>query len=485
MSRGGPVQVLGRYALHGEIASGGMGTVHWGRLLGPVGFSRVVAIKRLHPQYAKDPDFSAMFLDEARVSARVQHPNVVGTLDVVALEDELFIVMEYVEGESLARLLGAHEERGELIPPRIVGSIVTHLLYGLHAAHEAKSESGDPLGIIHRDVSPQNVLVGVDGAARILDFGVAKAAGRLRTTRDGELKGKLGYMPVEQITGRPVDRRVDVYAASVVLWESLTGRRMLDGDTDTVVFYQAMSTTPPAPSTLVPSIPPEVDAVVMKGLARDPESRWQTAFDMAVALEETLGCDSPRRVGALVRHVAADDLREKAARVHAIESGTENLQGRLGRADESAPALENSSPLRTANVPSGLPATRTLALVGTLVLGGLIGLLLVWRATTPAAPAGVALDPTSNLGESVSIDPAASGAPAAPGVGSSAAVASSAPPSDPRELLPTTAATLLRRGPVSPPSSRAKPPPKPDSPKGCSPPYYFEGGVQKFKAECL
>src|SRR5262245_51026591 len=172
------MSVIGRYALHGELASGGMATVHLGRLLGPVGFSRTVAIKRLHAQYAQDPEFVSMFLDEARLAARIRHPNVVPTLDVVATSGELFLVMEYVPGESLSRLARAARDRMERMPPRIVSAIMSGVLHGLHAAHEAKSERGEPLGIVHRDVSPQNVLVGTDGVARVLDFGVAKAAGR-------------------------------------------------------------------------------------------------------------------------------------------------------------------------------------------------------------------------------------------------------------------------------------------------------------------
>jgi len=196
------VRVVGRYALYAEIAAGGMATVHFGRLLGPVGFSRTVAIKRLHPQFAKDPEFVSMFLDEARLAARIRHPNVVPTLDVVATQGELFLVMDYVQGESLSRLIRAARERGHRIPPRIVSSILTGALHGLHAAHEAKNERGEPLNIVHRDISPQNVLVGSDGVPRVLDFGVAKAAGRVQTTREGQLKGKLAYMAPEQIGGQ-------------------------------------------------------------------------------------------------------------------------------------------------------------------------------------------------------------------------------------------------------------------------------------------
>ena len=154
------VRVVGRYALYNAIAAGGMATVHLGRLLGPVGFSRTVAIKRLHAQFASDPEFVSMFLDEARLAARIRHPNVVPTLDVVATGGELFLVMEYVPGESIARLARTLRENHEALPTRILSAIMAGVLHGLHAAHEAKDERGVPLGIVHRDMSPQNVLVG-------------------------------------------------------------------------------------------------------------------------------------------------------------------------------------------------------------------------------------------------------------------------------------------------------------------------------------
>src|SRR5688572_18113877 len=180
-----------------EIAAGGMATVHLGRLLGSAGFARTVAIKRLHPALAKDEDFVTMLLDEARLASRIRHPHVVPTLDVIAENDEVLLVMEYVQGESLSRLMRA--VRPAPVPLPIAIAVGIQMLHGLHAAHEAKTEQGQNLHLVHRDVSPQNVLVGIDGIARVLDFGVAKAAHRAQTTREGQIKGKLSYMAPEQL----------------------------------------------------------------------------------------------------------------------------------------------------------------------------------------------------------------------------------------------------------------------------------------------
>ncbi len=176
-------RVFDRYRIGEAIASGGMATVHLGRLVGPAGFSRTVAIKRLHAYLAAEsPEFVERFVDEARIASRVRHANVVPTLDVIAKDEELLLVLDYVHGESLARVRKMALELGERIPPRIASAIVVGVLRGLHAAHEATSTRGTPLDIVHRDVSPQNVLVGVDGVARVLDFGIAKAAGRVHET---------------------------------------------------------------------------------------------------------------------------------------------------------------------------------------------------------------------------------------------------------------------------------------------------------------
>jgi serine/threonine protein kinase len=313
---------LGRYALYGEIAAGGMATVHLARLLGPVGFARTVAIKRLHPHLAKDPDFVAMFLEEARLAARVRHPNVVATLDVVSDDGELFLVMEYVAGESLSRLVRKARQRGERVPPRYAIGIVSGALEGLHSAHDAKSEKGQPLGLVHRDVSPQNVHVGVDGVPRLLDFGIAKATNRVQETRTDQIKGKVAYMSPEQLAKGAIDRRADVYSAAVVLWETLTGERLFKADDVPSLVYAIINEQVRLPSEIVPDLPPGLDAVVMKGLEREAENRWSSAREMAAALEKVLQPAPAREIGEWVHSIAGDALDWRQELVHRIESET-------------------------------------------------------------------------------------------------------------------------------------------------------------------
>jgi serine/threonine protein kinase len=311
---------VGRYTVHGELASGGMATVHIGRMGGAGGFAKLVAIKRMHPQFAKDPDFLAMFLDEARLATRIRHPNVVQPLDVIVERGEVLLVMEYIHGEALSRINRGLRARNERIPLRIAVAIMSGVLHGLHAAHEAKSEKGEALGIVHRDVSPQNVIVGVDGVARVLDFGIAKAADQVHLTREGELKGKLIYMAPEQLLGEPLTRRTDIFSAAVVLWECFAGQRLFESDSQTALLARARMQKVDPPSEFAPEISPALDAIVLKGLALRQEDRWATARDMAFALEEAVPPATHAQVGAWVEQVAAKALAERQARIHDIES---------------------------------------------------------------------------------------------------------------------------------------------------------------------
>jgi DNA-directed RNA polymerase specialized sigma24 family protein len=302
-----------------------MATVHYGRLLGSAGFSRTVAIKRLHARLAKDPDFVSMFLDEARLASRIRHPNVVPTLDVAALEGELLLVMDYVPGEPLSRLLRAARKQKRPVPLDVVSAMLCSTLHGLHAAHEATSEGGDPLHLVHRDVSPQNLLVGADGVARVIDFGVAKAAGRVSQTREGEIKGKLAYMAPEQLCGDPVDRKTDVFAAGTVLWETLTLERLFHGDAEATIVNNVLDLTIEPPSARAPGLPKALDDLTLRALDRDPDKRFESARSMALALEAAIPMASPTRVTEWVEGLVGDTLAQRAGVVAQIESDTEGL----------------------------------------------------------------------------------------------------------------------------------------------------------------
>jgi eukaryotic-like serine/threonine-protein kinase len=409
----GMARIVGRYAIFDEIASGGMATVYLGRLMGSGGFSRTIAIKRLHPQFAKDPEFVTMFLDEARLAARIRHPNVVPTLDVVASKGEVFLVMEYVQGESLSRLARALKARGERVPIPILLRIMSDALQGLHAAHEARDERGVPLDIVHRDMTPQNILVGVDGVGRLLDFGVAKAAGRAHTTREGQIKGKLGYMAPEQLTGTGVTRQTDVYAAAVVLWEMLAGQRLFAGGSEVDVIAKLLRRDIQPPSHFASGIPASLDDVVMRGLAPSVADRFATARDVCVALA-TCGVQEAggMAVGEWVEGLASDALADRSAKIVAIETHSEAdarpsvdptlpPRGHSEAAATLAPPRLALSPNAHPSEPASAMLTATMATSAlrsnvrrriwgagaalvVLVVGGLVVVVSAMRGGTPA-----------------------------------------------------------------------------------------------------
>ena len=315
-------RVLGRYELLTEIASGGMASVFLGRARGVAGFERVVAVKVCHPHLRVDEEFAEMFLDEARLAAKIHHPNVVSTLDVGDDDGRLYLVMEYIEGDRLSGLIKAAGKKGRRIPPAIAARIFIDLLSGLHAAHELADNDGSELSVVHRDVSPQNVLVGVDGVARITDFGIAKTEARVTVTSLKQIKGKLAYMAPEQLDGVEVNRRTDLYAAGVVLWETLTGKRLFRGDTDVETAQQVIKGEVRRPSEIVRDLDPAFDAVVMKAIERDPALRFATAAEFAEALEELpLKLANARAVSAMVQELQGEALMARRDLVRRIGEG--------------------------------------------------------------------------------------------------------------------------------------------------------------------
>lgn len=304
--------------MFGEIASGGMATVHLGCVLRGPERGRPIALKRLRSHYLQDREFLTMFLDEARIVARIRHPNVVATSEVVQSGDGMFLVMEYVLGESLSKLLRSARTRRELPPPPIAARVVHDMLMGLHGAHETRGEDGGMLDVVHRDVSPQNVMVGTDGLSRVLDFGVAKAAGRAQVTREGQIKGKLAYMAPEQVRGK-VDRRADVFAAAVVLWETLTTRRLHEGIKDYEMVSRVVQGKLSRPSQYAPDVTPELDAIVMRGLAAHPDRRHASAAELARDLVGHVQLASAEEVATWCEVLAREALEERAGIVAAMQ----------------------------------------------------------------------------------------------------------------------------------------------------------------------
>jgi len=314
-----PSHVVGRYALYGRLAAGGMATVHLGRVLEADGTTRTVAVKRLHPQFCKDPEFVAMFIDEARLAARIKHRNVVETVDILTMGQELLLVMEYIRGECFSKLLRAARRKNLEPSIGVVGTIASGLLHGLHAAHEARDENGEFLNVVHRDISPQNVMIDVDGMVKVLDFGVAKASARIQITRDGQMKGKLSYMSPEQLQGLPVDRRADVFACGVVLWEALTRRRLFVGEDASEVLRKILRDEVPPPSQWMAGLSPEIDSVVLRALSKDPEQRYQTAEELALDVEKVIDLAPPSEVGAWLDSVAGEILGKRERLLQEIE----------------------------------------------------------------------------------------------------------------------------------------------------------------------
>ncbi len=323
-------RAIGRYYLHDPIGAGGMGTVHLGWMIDA---SRVVAIKGLRAELVQDADCVALFSDEARVALRVVHRNVVRALEVVQTDEQSFLVMEYVRGAALSQLVRCASSRGESVPPAIAAGIAVGMLAGLHATHEASDERGAPLNLVHRDVSPQNVMVGTDGTSRVVDFGVAEAAGSLRAARPGALKGKIHYMAPEQLNyDGTVSRRTDIYAAAVVLWETLCGRRLFDDQLRGSAAPAASGVQRacvdafvrrygqiPAPSTLVTGVSRALDEVVLRGLDPAPTKRFATAEEMALAIEASGRVASEQEIGGWVQSLGEPELAARELLVEEVE----------------------------------------------------------------------------------------------------------------------------------------------------------------------
>lgn len=279
---------FGQYKLIEKIATGGMAEVWKARMHGLEGFEKIVAIKKILPHLSDNEEFIEMFVDEAKLAAQLNHNNIIHIYDLGKLEESWFIAMEYIDGYDLKSILKMARERVHPLPVPLALFVASKICWALDYAHRKKGFDNEKLGLVHRDVSPQNVLISSEGDIKLCDFGIAKAATKASHTQAGVLKGKLQYMSPEQAWGRPIDHRSDLFATAVVLFEMLAGRKLFQGDSDISVLDQVREAQVPAPSMYEEDVTPEIDEIVLKGLEKDPETRYQTAGEMARAIDQQL-----------------------------------------------------------------------------------------------------------------------------------------------------------------------------------------------------
>jgi eukaryotic-like serine/threonine-protein kinase len=439
---------VGRYLLFDEFARGGMATVHLARLDGSVGFKRILAIKRLRRD-AADAELRASIRDEAQITSRIVHRNVVQLLDVIEDNGDVFLVMEYVHGLPLSALMKETRLHGETIPPKIATAIVADALDGLTAAHEATDTEGKPLEIVHRDMSPQNLLVDTSGVTRVLDFGIAKARVRVRQTAPGMLKGKVPYMAPEQIHGRAT-RSSDLFSTGLVLYEALSGERAVGQFASKADALSAILRGQIRPlCQLCPQLPSDLVAIVDRSIARDPEQRFASARQMADALR-AWGTATPDEVACWVASLAKDTLDQRRELVRLAESSKE-------------------SGVLVATLPRQRWLRLAAAGVAIVLALGAVGVRVLWRRSRPS--------PNS--------------------------VAASLPPEPPNVVPTATKGAEAEMPSVEPPApasveafpvteKRPPPPPRPIGKRGrsvsknCDPPFLLDkNGHKQFKPECF
>ncbi|HZH17885.1 MAG TPA: protein kinase [Archangium sp.] len=355
---------FGKYQLLRKIASGGMGQVFLALERG-AGLERLVVLKLILPHLAEDEDFLTMFVEEARLVARLGHPNLITILELTEIDGRHCLAMEYVQGDDVRRLEKYARSQGKPLPVGLVLRIIAEAAAGLHYAHQARNPQGQPLQLVHRDVSPQNILVGFDGGVKVIDFGVAKAAGSASNTATGVLKGKYPYMSPEQANGQPVDGRSDLFALGVVLWEMLTGRRLFKGESDLMTLRLVRDCQVPVPSQLNPKLPPGVDELVLKALAPTPEGRFPDCGAFRLAIEDYI---LQYRLPASNAHLSAY-LRDLYTERITRESDPANLDQLAEDADLDAKSNPSRSSVRSlSQQPASGPRIATPAGTGTPVV---------------------------------------------------------------------------------------------------------------------
>ena len=309
--------VADKYTLLRRLGAGGMAEVFLAKQDGQGGFEKLVVVKRILPGLVENPEFLKMFLDEARLAADLRHPNIVNIYDVSQDRGTHFILMEFLHGQDVRRLQRKNAQWGEMIPVGQACQIVLDAAAGLHYAHKKTDFDGRPLSIVHRDVSPQNIIITYEGSTKIVDFGIAKAAGQSTHTQTGILKGKYTYMSPEQARGDKIDHRTDQFALGIVFWELLTMRRLFKRESEVLTLEAIIAGSVPKPRRFVPDLPPKLEEIVMTSLATDPDDRFADCEEMMTAIEDFLAREgivhSPARLGQYMRRMFADALAEEAS----------------------------------------------------------------------------------------------------------------------------------------------------------------------------
>ncbi len=342
---------LGRYDIVQRLGHGGMATVYLARATGNAGFEKLVAIKVIHPHLAAEPEFVEMFLEEARIAAKIQSPHVAGLLDLGHESGLHYMVMEYIDGETLSGLIRQLRPRNDRLPLAVVLQILIDACQGLTAVHDLRDADGQPYGLVHRDMSPQNLMISFDGWTKIVDFGLVKATGK-RHTQTGHLRGKLAYMSPEQARGKPLTASADLFALGVVLWELLTGKRLFAGDSDAETLERVVRCELPPLRSLRDDLPPDIEPILRRALARDPADRYPSAdamlADLQRSLHDHLGPEDPRKqLAAIMRQYFEEQHKYRIAALRgAARSSASRPHMRLVPRPPSTahPALEQTAP---------------------------------------------------------------------------------------------------------------------------------------------
>ncbi len=355
-------QTIGRYQLLARLATGGMAEIFLARQTGIGGFEKLVVVKRILPNLAREKAFVEMFLDEAVIAAQLNHPNVVQIYDLGQAGDDYYIAMEYLEGESLGHL--AREGAGARKPlsPGLSAGIIAQVCDGLHYAHNFEDDNGKPLNIVHRDISPHNVIVLFSGMVKVVDFGIAKAATKMHQTRVGTLKGKLAYMSPEQCMGSEVDARSDIFSLGVVFWELLTSRRLFKRDVEPAMIRAIVDEPIPKVRDARISVPEKLAAIADRALEKDPQKRFPSASEMAAALRQYLRDESieaqAEQISAYTHDVLGERARTKKKLLEEIrEKGADSVS--LGVLKPKSDSLPSQSMAGQEGLPNGLAEAAT------------------------------------------------------------------------------------------------------------------------------